>query len=264
LPITVFSQFSVDCPRVDEVVRIQPEGDGFYDKARTMLDSPYQRTIFIDADIYVTNPFWELFDLLDRFDCAANHEEYSNTDWDNHYPRPDVPASFPEYNTGILVYKRSPTLDRMLIHWGQLYREFLEQNPGKAINDQPFFRVAAYFGDSRIATLGREYNCKFRGQGYLNREVKLLHGHVRFQMNPRYMQRVAGIINASQRPRVYVGGKVFEQRVVGRLWSRRKAKLVGQFPEPEPLMTLRVKRAKDALRKHGVMGILRRLIRLPS
>jgi hypothetical protein len=59
-----------------------------------MLESPYERTVFLDADIYVAKPFPELFALLDRFDCAANQEEYLNTDWFNRYPRPDIPESF--------------------------------------------------------------------------------------------------------------------------------------------------------------------------
>src|SRR2546425_12184050 len=112
-----------------------------------MLESPYERTLFIDADIYVAEPFSELFTLLDRFDCAATHEEYLDTDWFKNYPRPDIPASFPEFNTGILVYKRSAAMDSTLRNWSHLYKEFLEKNPGRPTNDQPFFRAAAYYSD---------------------------------------------------------------------------------------------------------------------
>jgi alpha-N-acetylglucosamine transferase len=45
-----------------------------------MRQSPYDRTLFIDADIYVVEPIPELFALLDHFDLAATHEEYVNTD----------------------------------------------------------------------------------------------------------------------------------------------------------------------------------------
>src|SRR5713226_5693158 len=100
LPVTVFSQFPIEGPHFDNVTLVKPTCDGFYDKTRLMLESPYERTLFIDADIYVAEPFSELFTLLDRFDCAATHEEYLNTDWSNNYPRPDIPASFPEFNTG--------------------------------------------------------------------------------------------------------------------------------------------------------------------
>lgn len=100
LPITVFSQFPVECECLDRVVPIKTAGDGFYDKARLMLDSPYDRTIFIDADIYIVEPFPELFTLLDRFDCAATHEEYLNTDWSNNHPR------LPRVYVGRTVYEQ--------------------------------------------------------------------------------------------------------------------------------------------------------------
>ena len=249
LPVTVFSQFPVTGPHFDEVRRVEGAMDGFYDKARLMLQSPYQQTIFIDADIYIVRPFSDLFALLDRFDCAATHEEYLNTDWFSHYPRPDIPLSYPEFNTGILVYRRSPAMHRVFEGWSQLYKEFLDTNPGKATNDQPFFRAAAYYGDARVATLGREYNCKFRGQGYLNGPVKLLHGHVKFKMKADYMRKVAGVMNASEKPRVYIGGKVYDQKISGRLWGRRKAHKVGSFPEPESVLLLRGKKLAQIVKE---------------
>lgn len=244
LPVTVFSQFPVE-GAFDDVKIIQPEGDGFYDKAHLMLQSPYEQTVFVDTDIYAVQPFDELFTLLDRFDFAATHEEYLNTDWFSHYPQPDIPASYPEFNTGILAYRRSVAMTQLMENWSDLYKKFLEANPGKATNDQPFFRAAAYYSEARAATLGREYNCKFRGQGYLNGPVKLLHGHVKFKMKPEYMSRVAGVMNASKKPRVYIGGKVFDQKISGRLWGRRKAHKVGSYPEPESVTMLRLRRLKE-------------------
>jgi hypothetical protein len=260
LPVTVFSQFPVAGPHFDEVRIVKAAGDGFYDKARLMLQSPYQQTIFIDADIYVAQPFSELFALLDRFDCAATHEEYLNTDWFKHYPRPDIPTSYPEFNTGILVYRRSQAMDRVFENWSALYKQFLDENPGKATNDQPFFRAAAYHGDARIATLCREYNCKFRGQGYLNGPVKLLHGHVKFKMNAAYMRKVIGVMNGSEKPRVYIGGKVYDQKISGRLWGRRKARKVGSFPEPESVTLLRLRRLKELIKERGAVKLLGRII----
>jgi len=247
LPVTVFSQFPVEGPYFDKVWKVEPVGDGFYDKARLMLESPYEQTVFVDTDIYAVQRFDGLFSLLDRFDFAATHEEYLNTDWFSHYPRPDIPACYPEFNTGILAYRRSAAMSQLLENWSDLYKTFLSQNPGKATNDQPFFRAAAYYSEARAATLGREYNCKFRGQGYLNGPVKLLHGHVKFEMKFDYMRRVAGVMNASAKPRVYIGGKVFDQKISGRLWGRRKAHKVGSFPEPESVTLLRLRKLKEII-----------------
>jgi hypothetical protein len=262
LPITVFSQFPVESPLFEKVVRVEPTQDGFFDKTNLMRESPYDRTLFIDADIHVVEPFTELFTLLDRFDCAATHEEYVSTDWFEHYPRPDIPASFPEFNTGILMLKRSEKVDRLLMEWGDLYRAFLEAKPGEKTNDQPFFRVAAYYSDVRIATLTREYNCKFRGQGYLNGKVKVLHGHINFEMQPSRLGAAETVLNRSVKPRVYIAGKVYEQKLVGRLVSRRKAHEVGKFPElggPGALMMMRTRRVLEIVRQRGMRGTLAKI-----
>lgn len=262
LPITVFSQFPVESALFEKVVRVEPTQDGFFDKTRLMCQSPYDRTLFIDADIYVVEPIPELFTLLDHFDCAATHEEYLSTDWSQRYPRPDIPQSFPEFNTGILMLKRSEKVDRLLIEWGDLYRAFLEARPGEQINDQPFFRVAAYYSDVRIATLTREYNCKFRGQGYLNGKAKVLHGHVNFEMLASHLKAAETVLNKSVRPRVYIAGQVYEQKLVGRLVSRRKAHKVGSFPElPGSLLGHGMRRIKKIIAERGVAGTLAKILR---
>lgn len=261
LSITVFSQFPVDSPLFDKIHLVDPAQDGFYDKARLIQNLPYDRTLLIDADTYVLSPVTELFGLLDRFDCAVTHEEYVSTDWHGRYPRPDIPASFPEFNTGVLMIRRSDRMSRMLQHWGELYRQFLEAKPGQAINDQPFFREAAFCSDVRIATLTREYNCKFRGQGYLNGEVKILHGHVDLKLEPEFVERAARALNASSKPRVYIAGKVYEQKLVGRLVDRRKGRLIAEFPlRPEPELFAEAKRMKEILRQRGVKKVVRRAL----
>lgn len=257
LPITVFSQFPVESDLFERVIPIEPTQDGFYDKTLLIRRSPYDRTLFIDADTFVAEPVPELFTLLDQFDCALTHEEYLNTDWHQRYPRPDVPASFPEFNTGVMMLKRSQRMDTVLENWGELYQTYLKEKPDQQINDQPFFRVAAYFGDIRIATLTREYNCKFRGQGYLNGLVKIVHGHINFQLTPEQANRAVSVLNASRKPRVYIAGKVYEQKLVGRLVSQRKAHRVGSFPElPGSIMWMRFNRLKEVIKERGIRNTL--------
>jgi len=260
LPITVFSQFPVKSELFEHVFDVVPSGDGFYDKTLLMKKSPYERTLFVDADIFVTEAFPELFPLLDQFECAATHEEYCNTDWHNRYPRPDIPVSYPEFNTGILLFKKSAAMDRVLENWCNLYQKFIQEKPDQAINDQPFFRVAAYYSDARIATLPREYNCKFRGQGYLNGRVKLLHGHVDFRFDPGQLTKVMNTLNSSERPRVYVAGEVYEQKLVGRLVGRRVAHKVGTYPElPGSILVRRARRLKEIIKQRGIAGTLARV-----
>jgi hypothetical protein len=257
LPITVFSQFPISGGCFDKVIQVEGSSDGFYDKTKLIRESPYERTIFVDADIYVAEPFPELFALLDKFDCAATHEEYLDTDWFQRYPRPEIPVSFPEFNTGILLFKRSAAMDRVLVKWEELYKRFIDQNPKLAINDQPFFREAVYESDVRMATLTREYNCKFRGQGYLAGPVKIFHGHVDLKFDLEQIGKAIAVLNASTRPRVYIAGQVYEQKLVGRLASRRKAHKVGSFPElPGSIMLRRAKRLKQVIEERGLAKTL--------
>ncbi|MFY9903547.1 MAG: hypothetical protein WBD45_19825 [Terriglobales bacterium] len=261
LPITVFSQFPLESVAFESVIRVDGSEDGFYDKTLLMQRTPYERTLFIDADIYVAEPVPELFTILDQFDFAATHEEYLNTDWWNRYPRPDIPASFPEFNTGILAYKRSPRMDRVLQDWSRLYSSFLEEHPGQKINDQPFFRAAVYRNEARIATLTREYNCKFRGQGYLNKQVKMFHGHVDLKLERAFVQKAIDVINASSKPRVYIAGTVYEQKLVGRILDRRKPGFVGRFPLlPEPVIVAGAKRLRQMLKERGARTMFLKLI----
>ncbi len=261
LPVTFFSQFPLSSPDIDQVISVQPTRDGFFDKTRLMRQAPYERSLFIDADIYAVKPFPEVFALLDHFDCAATHEEYASTDWFNRYPRPDIPASFPEFNTGILLFKRSPQMDEVLKEWEALYADYLQQKPDQPINDQPFFRAALYHSQARVATLPREYNCKFRGQGYLNGPVKLLHGHIEFQFDSRQLSQAITALNASNRPRVYIAGRVFDQKLTGRLVGLRKARRVGTFPElPGSLLLRRARRLRQIVKEQGLRKIMAKLL----
>jgi hypothetical protein len=261
LPITVFTQFPLESSDFERVIRVDGSQDGFYDKTLLMQQTPYERTLFVDADTYIVEPVPELFTMLDQFDFAATHEEYQNTDWHNRYPRPDIPPSFPEFNTGILAYRRSSRMDGVLKDWSDLYHSFLENHPGQKINDQPFFRAAVYSNQVCIATLTREYNCKFRGQGYLNGRVKILHGHVDLQLEQAFVRKALDVLNDSSRPRVYVAGTVYEQKLVGRILDRRKPGLVGRFPLlPEPVIVAGAKRLRQMLKERGVRRMFLKLI----
>jgi hypothetical protein len=262
LGITVFSQFPIVSPAFERVVQVESSGEGFYDKTRLMQQTPYEKTLFVDADTHVVESLSDIFALLDNFDCAATHEEYLNTDWWNYYPRPDIPESFPEFNTGILAFKRSPAMDRVLKDWSEFYQLFRQENPGFKINDQPFFRAAVYRNDVRIATLTREYNCKFRGQGYLNGRVKILHGHVDLELKKEFVDKAASVLNASSKPRVYIAGTVYEQKLVGRIVDRRKPGLVGRFPLlAEPILFANAKRLLKIIKERGAMQVISRVLR---
>ena len=122
--------------------------------------------------------------------------------------------------------------------------------------------MAAYYGDVRIATLTREYNCKFRGQGYLNGTVKIAHGHVDFKLDPVFVDKAMRALNASTKPRVYIAGRVYEQKLVGRFADRRKPGRVGTFPLlPEPALLAEAKGLKKIIGQTGMRNLVARACR---
>jgi len=156
--------------------------------------SPYERTLALDADVWLAGPIPEVFDVLDRFDLAAVHAP-----WREGYPV-DVPDTFPEHNCGVVAFRKSDLLQRFVDDWKQrFWRRYEGLEETNFHNDQPAFREALYHSVLRIATLPAEYN--WRGIGYAWGKVKMLHTR-------RPPQRVESEINERLGPRVCVNWQI--------------------------------------------------------
>lgn len=60
---------------------------------------PDDRNLYLDVDTYVCGEVDELFELLDSFDIGATYGLRPQSEETN------IPDSFPELNTGVLVYR---------------------------------------------------------------------------------------------------------------------------------------------------------------
>ena len=152
----------------DKTVILENPKYHFMDKIRGILQSPYQKTLFVDTDTYFCGEVSGLFDLLDHFDLSAAHAPARET-----YSMPEIPPSFTEFNSGVIVYRDSKEVQACFADWLEYYRPFQDK---KTPNDQPFLRKALYLSRLRLATLPPEYNCRFILPGYLNQKAKILHG----------------------------------------------------------------------------------------
>jgi hypothetical protein len=91
--------------------------------------------------------------------------------------------------------------------------------------------------------------------------VKILHGHVDLRLDQSFVRKALRVLNASTRPRVYVAGKVYRQKLVGRILDRRKPDFVGRFPLlPEPVIVAGAKRLRQMLKERGVRTMFMKLI----
>lgn len=131
----------------------------------------FDQFLFLDSDARIMKSgALEVFDLLNQFDIAVAHAPvrhvffhrpelsnlYSHPKNDTH---PPVPLCFPEFNTGVILFKK--TCISLFKKWQELYLNDFIKHP----HDQGSFRRAVYFSNLRIATLAPEYNDRRNKKG---------------------------------------------------------------------------------------------------
>ncbi len=222
LPVTIITNAPVEIPVFDRVIIISIPYYGYSDKVQYMYLSPYEETLFLDTDTYVCADFSELFTLLERFDIAAAHAPFRMSSIDagflKDYHLVKGPDSFPEMNTGVILFKKNPRVAQFFIVWLTLQKEALEFDANPP--DQVTFRQALYDSELRIATLTPEYNCRFIIPTFVCRTVKILHAH-HFDLSS-----VAKEINAEAVARVYIEWDTYGQCKLYHQWQNLKREVM--------------------------------------
>lgn len=211
-PILLFTdqyQLAVAEGIFDQVVHLERSGPlAQRDKLVAMRCSPFQYTLFLDTDTFVTASLGDAWELLERFDLAFAGDR----GFVDYFPAgTEVPESFKEPNLGVVFFRASEALDRFWQATLDLYDQ-LAASPGfcapSCFYDQPPFRLALYRSCLRFTALTDEYNCRFAYYGKLNGPVRVLHGRLpRARHNDRNLHWVAEQLNATHAPRVFVAGR---------------------------------------------------------
>ena len=127
-------------------------------KLDAILQSPYERTLYLDNDTELKKPILlEAFRLLDRFDVALTHAPLKRvcTQIDH------IPNSFPEFNGGVIFFNDTPEVKSVMQRWSNDYHaKNIKTRYGH--RDQPYLRRALWESDLRIATLLPDYNNRRR------------------------------------------------------------------------------------------------------
>jgi hypothetical protein len=150
LPIDLFTDAAVDLPAFDRIHLIPERWR--HAKLDALVSSRFERTLYLDSDIFMAAPVDDVFETLDRFDVALAHDAERNsplscTPLD--YP---LPAAFPQFNGGVIAVRRNPATAAFLARWRDRVRD------GGHRYDQPSLRQLLWESDLRIATLPEEYN----------------------------------------------------------------------------------------------------------
>jgi hypothetical protein len=182
----------------DELVLVSNPAFGFRDKILMGL-CPFERFLYLDTDTCVIDDISGVLELLRRFDFAG-HQLFEGHDC----PLPGIPDAFPEFNGGVLGFRRSPALGDFFARWLARYDAYYALNRDghyhySNSSDQKSLRQTVYESDLRIAVLGPEYNLTPHHLVFSCAEVRIIHG--RGRANLASLQRR---FNAKLGNRVYV------------------------------------------------------------
>ena len=124
----------------------------FRSRIDAMAATRFDRTLHLDADVLAVADLRDVFAVLDRFDIALAHDQARNSPAATATWREPLPAAFPQFNGGVIAYRRTPAVLAFLRLWADTLRETGMKK------DQPSLRELLWECDLRIATLPPEYN----------------------------------------------------------------------------------------------------------
>jgi hypothetical protein len=163
-------------------------------------DGGHERVLFLDTDTRVCGSIAEIFEMLDSFVLAAAHAPIRLDRRQPAFLARRVPGAFPELNTGVIAFRRTASVQRMLERWRLMHLEILRSIDTGSLGDQATFRVALYDSDVRFTVLPPEYNCRFTFPTYVHGPVRILHGR-----SPD-LEGIEREVNGTSGPRVFVPG----------------------------------------------------------
>lgn len=174
LPISLLTNRPYENKYVDDVRFINPKDIRV--KQDFLYDSPYENTLYLDADTKIIGSIIEIFGLMKRFDLAATHD-LIRKDKKKSKVYPDyalIPDGFPEFAGGVILFKKSPIVKKFFEIWKKNYAIWYDLT--KEVRDQPSFRVSLWqCSDLRIHTLPSEFN--IRHKNYHNIVPRIDHKH---------------------------------------------------------------------------------------
>ncbi|WP_156918806.1 hypothetical protein [Synechococcus sp. CC9616] len=168
----------IDYKYFDYVYKHKNPCYGYRDKILPLLNLPFKFTLFLDSDAFLIQPVDNIFDLGIYADFAAVHAPVRHPPG---FHSEFVPSSFPEYNSGVMFFKRSKVQKKLVKLWLSYY-DFLFDNYAQSW-DQASLRIALWEmmlsrKSFRLLSLPSEFNLRtskpwIAGRG---QPVSVIHG----------------------------------------------------------------------------------------
>lgn len=148
-----------------DIVIVKPAKYNYQDKLLIRY-SPFKQSIFLDTDTYVAGTLDDLFTILDYREFAI-HQADEGYEFD----MPDVSNAMPEFNTGVIVFKLTGNVIKLIDAWENSFSKT------KSITtDQYHLRKTLYESDVRFATFSSAYNFIIYHTNLVMQKVKIIHG----------------------------------------------------------------------------------------
>ena len=173
-------------PVFDKIICLKNLEESYGSKIGGLLNSPFDKTIFLDSDTFVCSSIDQVFDVLEIFDLAMTVDNFMHS---YGFIRNNAPTFklryetvIPEFNTGLIAIRKNDATYKLLKDWLTVHEEM------KVKADMASFREA-YIDNIpaiRISPLPYEYN--YHGThsfGFLYNRVKVIHERLGEKWNTR-------------------------------------------------------------------------------
>ncbi|MFX1378940.1 MAG: hypothetical protein ACFFA4_07575 [Promethearchaeota archaeon] len=174
----------------DSIHYVQSPEYGFGDKIYAMINTPYQKTIYLDCDTIVADNISEIFEMLEKYDLAASNPPFKNKNY-----QPD------SYQAGIVFYKKNEIVKKFLKLWNESYDRI---NDG---NDQPSFRRMVFKLPISFFTFPPNYNFRSPFASYIIGKIKIFHDHKLSLINDKKRQLFINNLNRGEEERYWFPNK---------------------------------------------------------
>lgn len=252
LAVDLFTDAPLDDPAFAQV-----HADAAYagaGKIPAMRASRFDRTLYMDADMMAVADLRDVFEVLDAFDIALCHDPWRNTGHAARIWRSPLPPAYPQFNGGLIAWRRGPATDAFLAEWQAAVAAH-----GKG-TDQPALRELLWLDRSlRVATLPPEYNLwdlkRIDGMSYRDTAPRVLHNN--FFKKPRVLAAEAETL-----PILLGQGRLAKLRML----LEMDASLTPPEGPPRPLDRAPSRRRRWAVRAAGLRDlhrVLRRVLKRP-
>lgn len=139
LPVAVVSEHELPAPlRVTSIVRPDMDAGARHYKTQMYSLSPYDHTLFLDADTELRSAPTAGYNMLNYVDLVLAQDVSRNFN-DNHWPhlnQEEVAATGAElttrhimyYNSGVIFFRRSPRVELMMNAWHSEWQRWHAQD----------------------------------------------------------------------------------------------------------------------------------------